>query len=746
MHNEASSSQASIGLSGSGAVSHAYVQYPPMRCNIPGSKGLFYDDANKLLLSPTSDEVFSWKIAPFDPNVEPASDSVSEGPVLSVRLSLDGKILAIQRSSHEIQFWNKEKRNSFCHKCKPESEKILGFFWIDSPTCNLVLVRSSGLDLLNYDSETQNVQLTESKRINVSWYIYTHESRLVLLASGMQCKSFTGFQFSSAGIIRLPKFEMLMAKSEANSKPVLAAQDIHLITVYGRIYCLQVDRVAMLLHCYRFYRDAVVPQGSLSIYSSKVSVSVVDNVLLVHQVDAKVVILYDLFAESRAPVSAPLPLLLRGYPRSSMSSTISSKDDGSSDLKPANDDGSTIYREGWMFLNPDLICDTTNGLLWKIHIDLDAISASSSDVRSVLEFLQRRKLEAAKAKQLCLALVKTIILEHRAVGVVAQAMDVLMSSYSRAIKTGSYFKGTRSDKILSSDAQSTHNPRVATDELSREDSRTAPVKIDSSVVSNEYVNRSSTYSDTDSEEGKIGPSSASSKLVTGAESYNAKVPSSSIQSQLPGPSSVPLDADNAEQHEPQIPTAAISPDELYRFVFSPVDEEMTGDPAYLVAIIVEFLRSATVERIRMYPSLYVLMIQLLARGERYGELGLFVIDKIIEPSKEVAYQLLESGRQHLPTRKLGIDMLRQLFLHHDYVLSLLQDGYYLEALRYARKFKVVTVRPSLFLEAAFASNDPQHLASVLRFFSDFMPAFKNTPDHATYREILSQMNAPYISA
>lgn len=148
--------------------------------------------------------------------------------------------------------------------------------------------------------------------------------------------------------------------------------------------------------------------------------SVVDNVLLVHQVDAKVVILYDLFAESRAPVSAPLPLLLRGYPRSSMSSTISSKDDGSSDLKPANDDGSTIYREGWMFLNPDLICDTTNGLLWKIHIDLDvsstltseffqmhnvaitsmpilqAISASSSDVRSVLEFLQRRKLEAAK--------------------------------------------------------------------------------------------------------------------------------------------------------------------------------------------------------------------------------------------------------------------------------------------------------------------------------------------------------------
>ncbi|KNA14828.1 hypothetical protein SOVF_103710 [Spinacia oleracea] len=716
MHSEASGSQASIGLCGSGALSHVYIQYPPLRCNISGSKGLFYDDGNKLLLCPTSDQVLSWKVAPFEPDIEPTSDAVSEGPVLSVRYSLDSKILAIQRSSHEIQFWNKEKGNSLRHRCKPESEKILGFFWTDSPPCNFVLVKTSGLDMLTYDSESQNIQLIESKRVNVNWYIYTHESRLVLLASGMQCKSFTGFQLSSAGIIRLPKFEMLMAKSEANSKPVLAAQDVHIITVYGRIYCLQVDRVAMLLHCYRFYRDAVVPQGSLTIYP----------------------------ASFLAPVSAPLPLLLRGYPRASMTSRPCSKDDGSSNLKPTYEDETTIYSDEWTFLNPDLICDTTTGLLWKVYLDLDAISASSSDVPSVLEFLQRRKLEANKAKQLCLDLARTIILEHRAVGVVAQSMEVLMTSYSRAIKTGSYFKGIIADKILSSDAQHAHNPRATADEFSRGDLRGGPIKIVSSVVPNEYA-RSSAFSDSDSE-GMIGPGSTSSKLVTGAQSSGTKVPKSSLESQFPGPSSVPLDANNAEQQESQISTAAISPDELYRFVLSSVDEEMTGDPSYLLAIIVELLRSATLERIRVYPSLYVLMIQLLARGERWGELGLFVIDKILEPSKEVAYQLLESGRQHPPTRKLGIDMLRQLFLHHDYVLSLLQDGYYLEALRYARKYKVVTVQPSLFLEAAYASNDSQHLASVLRFFSDFMPGFKNTSDHVTYGEILRQMNAPCVGA
>ena len=52
----------------------------------------------------------------------------------------------------------------------------------------------SGMELFSYDPESKSLHLVETKRMNVSWYVYTHESRLILLASGMQCKSFTGFQ------------------------------------------------------------------------------------------------------------------------------------------------------------------------------------------------------------------------------------------------------------------------------------------------------------------------------------------------------------------------------------------------------------------------------------------------------------------------------------------------------------------------------------------------------------------------
>lgn len=753
MFGKASSSQLSVSLGGSGALSHVYIQHPPLRCSIPGSKGLFYDDGNKLILSPTSDQVFSWKTVPFASHVAPTSDSISEGPVLSIRYSLDSKLLAIQRSNHEIQFWNRETGETFSQRCRSETESILGFFWTDCPKCDIVFVKTSGMDLFSYDSETKSLHLVETKKMNVSWYVYTHESRLILLASGMQCKSFTGFQLSSAGIIRLPKFEMAMAKSEANNKPVLAAEDVHIITVYGRIYCLQVDRVAMLLHSYRFYRDAVVQQGSLPIYSNKIAISVVDNVLLVHQVDAKVVILYDIFADSRAPISAPLPLLLRGFPRaSSSSSRTGNKDTDGSEANDISDHETIIYGDNWIFLVPDLICDVAKRLLWKIHLDLEAISASSSEVPSVLEFLQRRKLEANKAKQLCLAIVRTVILERRPVSMVTRAIDVLVTSYSNSIKTGSYFKGIKAEKPPTSDVSNVNPPTSVVDEsIRREDALGKSIKHGSaSGVENESINRSPAFSVSDSEENVSFENSnhlrslgakADRENFKVAESSQSEVQKLSLQSQLLGPSNSPLNANNSENLESQVTSAAISPDEMYSCVFASVEEEMAGDPAYFVTIVIEFLRSANVERIKVHPNIYVLTVQLLARHERYAELGLFIINKILEPSKEVALQLLESGRQNIQTRKLGLDMLRQLSLHHDYVLLLVQDGYYLEALRYARKNKVTTVRPSLFLEAAFASTDPQHLAAVLRFFSDFIPGFKNTADHSAYCRILNEMNS-----
>ncbi|KAG2305806.1 hypothetical protein Bca52824_025554 [Brassica carinata] len=97
--------------------------------------------------------------------------------------------------------------------------------------------------------------------------------------------------------------------------------------------------------------------------------------------------------------------------------------------------------------------------------------------------------------------------------------------------------------------------------------------------------------------------------------------------------------------------------------------------------------------------------------------------------------------KNLRVRKLGLDMLRQLPLHHDYIPSLVRDGYYLEALRYAQKHKVKIVATSLFLEATFASNDMQHLAAMLRVLSELIPGFKETTEYYIFYGLLNETSS-----
>ncbi|KAL6641183.1 hypothetical protein ACP70R_019364 [Stipagrostis hirtigluma subsp. patula] len=724
------------GLGTPGALSHAYVQHPPLRCDIPDIRGLFYDDANKFLIAPTADRILYWKVAAAGASGPPNSDPVNEGPVLSVRYSLDQKAIGIQRSRHEIEFRNRETGDTCTRKCRADSETILGFFWTDCPTCDVIIVKTSGLDLLAYEPQSNAFRMVESKKFNVSWYLYTHESRMILLASGMQCTLFTGYQFSAGGIVKLPKFEMMMSKSEANNKPVLAADDVHIVTVYGRIYCLQLDRVNMSLNLYRFYRDAVVQQCTLPTYSSRIAVSAVDNIIMVHQIDAKVVILYDVSLDSYAPVSAPLPLLVRGLPSNSRQAAQAT------DSQSSGAYGGTIYGEGWNFLIPDLICDAENGLLWKLHLDLEAIAASSSDAPSILEFLQRRKSDPSTVKTLCLAIVRTIILERRPVTTVAKAMDVVLDSYSRLMKMGGGLPGARRthDQNQQSGGQPVGGSHVVSQEPSPETTFSPVANPDqASGVANRSV-QSNSGAEHGIERTSLNTSSDSDEItsISGASGHQTS-DVASRRPQIIGEDSRPLSSGSSLHHGPHTASVAISPIEMFQSVFALVEDEMIGDPAYLIAVIMEFLRSASKAGLKAPPNLYVMMATLLARTNRYAELALFISNKILEPSKELAMQLMELGQQHPPTRKLGMDMLRERGLHHDYVDALLRDGYYLEALRYARKYKVITMQPALFLEKAVATNSAQNLAAVLSFFSEYTPSFKTTSDFGRYRHILSEM-------
>ncbi|XP_002974407.2 regulator of MON1-CCZ1 complex [Selaginella moellendorffii] len=671
--------------SGSGAMSHAYIQYPPFRCDIPGALGVTYDDANKLLLVSTLGEIYSWSVSSDTSPSDPVVVKISQGPVLGVRFSLDCKILAILRSNTEIEFINREDCNSFKQSCKSSSERILGFFWTDCPDCDVVIVTASGLELNSLCLGKGKLKLVEKKKQSVSWFVYTHESRLVLLASGTQCKTLSGYQFSAGGIVRLPKFDANFTKSENHRTFVLSSENVFIATMYGRLYCLQTDPLAKMLHIHRFYRDAVISQGSLPTYASNVSVSVVDNVLLVHQIDSKVVLLYDILANTKVPISAPLPLLLRQY-------------------KPANSpekpgaDESSLYGEGWVFVNPDVILDHTHGLLWKIQLDLEAVAASSSDLSSLLAFLQRRKCEAVKAKQLSCSILRSIIMERRSLSQVASALDVLTSAFGHVKRSSS--KGTPIGRMSSM-------PLILTPGMQPAAFATALAISNAAELS---------Y-------GSLRAGSARVLINGEQEIREPEQESSSIR---------------FSETENQAASPHVSPQEMLDNVFAVIDEGMAVENSFLGAVMVQYLRSARAEQLTIPPGLYVLLVRLLARDKCYARIQHIVADQVIEPSKALALELLDIGAQCSQLEEIGTDMLRQVHAHKDYLERLLHKGRLLEGLRYIRQNKVESPPCVRFLEAAAAKDNFVLLASVLRFCCDFVSAFEHTAEFEKFYSILKR--------
>lgn len=167
-----------------------------------------------------------------------------------------------------------------------------------------------------------------------------------------------------------------------------------------------------------------------------------------------------------------------------------------------------------------------------------------------------------QAKQLSLAIVRTIILERKPVPMVARALDVLLTAYSQAIKTGTYYKRIAADEISPSNAPSAAAGESITGIATSRSINQVPESVATSDSDGPSIGKT--------ERGQLLEANmvGSEDLPTGQSQNHA---SQRNQSQVTS-------------------SAATSPADFYSHVFASIEEEMTGDGSYLTAIIVEFLR------------------------------------------------------------------------------------------------------------------------------------------------------------
>jgi len=437
------------------SLAHLHLQRLAARFSPAAVTNVSYDDGNALLLVTERNILYSWPVnagaADGDAIAAPNTCVLTEGPVLATRFSLDGSLLAIQRTSRDVEFVNRDKGSVFWQRCR-RGEPLIGFFWVNTPECHLALVTAAGLELYQLLPDRNGLRLTETKEHRVDWFKFTHETRLVLLASeSLSGVRAAGYQFAASGVLRLPKMDLVSQAIDRNRARV-GRKNVHLLTMYGCMFCAHVDYACQQLRLHRFYRDALVLQHTFPLYSTKVALSVVDNALMLHDVHTGVVLVLDIHAGEEHPLASPLPPRLPPHPTSSPDCD-SPDADPSSSPDPAAAGPTDLYTSSWSFECPDLIVDWQRGAVFRQRLDLAAIVASCSNRPALVAFLQRRRQDLhyaphADPRSLSIFVTSSLIQDRVALPIISQVFELLCSTYRDAMSNAQLVQGRLQDDAL----------------------------------------------------------------------------------------------------------------------------------------------------------------------------------------------------------------------------------------------------------------------------------------------------------
>lgn len=127
----------------------------------------------------------------------PSIQCDSQGKVEQASVSLCQRYIAVQRSHVELEFLDLRSSTWFSHACAGGGSRsrwrILSFHWTGMAVSDFVVVTTAGVEFYLFSAEKRALRLVKHVTQPVAWALYSHETRLLFLASGSQaCASPSG--------------------------------------------------------------------------------------------------------------------------------------------------------------------------------------------------------------------------------------------------------------------------------------------------------------------------------------------------------------------------------------------------------------------------------------------------------------------------------------------------------------------------------------------------------------------------
>ena len=448
-------------------------------------------------------------------------------------------------------------------------------------------------------------------------------------------------------ILRLPKFDVDLPTSSSSTSSI---RETKAVTLMER------DVVVMRLykqHYVGVIRNAVQPgQGTevllyqltteapaklchiLSVdIGGRFTLSIVDDLVIVHHQSWKTSMQFDILSNDETttsvrkhqPMLAPLaiaPTKLQVKQKGnkvlsvSPSDSASSSPGGSPSFYSKKSISPELYSQKWVFFQPNVIIDAQYGVIWKLGVNLEAISNMVPDKCQLIEFLLKRE----KGKSVILDVCRECLEPGRQVN-----LGILGGMFDRINYAYTTLQGF------------------------------------------------------------------------------------------------------AEQAEKQF-KVSISQRDLYKQVFVRFTDRKDMSYKFLVAVLVEYVRSLHKLLVPVEHFLYEMIMNVLIENKCFYQLHQFLQYHVISDSKPLACLLLSRELVYPPATQLAMDMFKRLSTADGEIIDiLLSRGQLLTALRYVKATnKVDTVSARQFLEAAANEDDKMLFYTVYKFFEERNVRLRNT--------------------
>eukprot|EP01112_Ceratiomyxa_fruticulosa_P015060 TRINITY_DN4383_c0_g1_i1.p1 TRINITY_DN4383_c0_g1~~TRINITY_DN4383_c0_g1_i1.p1 ORF type:complete len:901 (+),score=199.61 TRINITY_DN4383_c0_g1_i1:154-2703(+) len=704
--------------------------------------------------------------------------------IKGAKFSPDGKWMGLMLGEvcTEIEFVSLEDNSTFIassKKSRGNASIIFAFYWPHPNT--LLYVTNQGIELYQFPKPKRNKELKLIKDHKTSVYMFHYSARHRILVLHIGGASMLPFYFKSGNIIKMPKFDLdlpslpststsiLAAFSSSSTLPPIQPNEIAVYQLYNGIYCIHINSHRGSIELFQLTKQAVLRRGRLDLFTSGAShIHVIDNLLLIHNIESKVSLIFDIRGWARDmagfPVASPLPLsavpynfkddssFSRSSSTASITPSLNSSNNNITNINSNNNNSintnsnniSTpsdieLYTPNWKFFLPNFILDTVQGYCWEVGLNIDGIVLSLSDRARMVQFLQRRS--GPRIKPVLLRELRAVVLEHEAMIVIAQIFDSLNLVLAAHLRANSAYAqqleaSKRKSRQTKDGSEASSNPstspifpvsdtsgfpplrKIALNEEYTLPSSDDPTYDDDAIKSESPTNRTLSTRFSNYPNNQVGLGFG---IIGGSEEDDEDDDPQPSSSSQPSTSSDNKNARPANASVDEL--VVINQSDMYTHVFVPVEEKCDTvegasslDFKFVVAVITEYIRSLSFHHITVTPFLYELLINFLVRNGRFYQLHQFLQYHVVSDSQHVACQLLSLESTYPPAYQLALDMLKRLNTHDQIVEVLLTKKLILPALRFLRSHRGVRVPPARFLEATANSEDWTLYFTVFRFF------------------------------